>query len=102
MLDHVLLYVPKEHFEEVVAWYEAALKPIGYEKQKEFPGMAVGLGTSRISIDLWIGAKDSKEELIYPTHVAFRAGNQQNVELFYEEGCKAGGKCNGKPGWRHQ
>ena len=42
-LDHFLFYVPEDRFEEIVAWYIAALAPLKYEKVKGFPFVA-GLG----------------------------------------------------------
>lgn len=99
MLDHVIISVPANRFDEVVEWYLAALAPIGYTKQKDFPGMAVGLGPKKNSAPFWIGAKDGAE--IAATHVAFRCDNKLTVDAFHEEGLKAGGKCNGKPALRH-
>lgn len=80
MLDHVLIYVPAARFDEVVAWYSEALAPLGYAKQKEFPGKAAGFGPGKLTMDFWIGAKESEEQVVYPTHVAFRAGDRAKVE----------------------
>lgn len=100
MLDHVVISVPKDRFEEVVDWYLAALAPIGYKKFKDFPGVAVGLGPEKNVTPFWIGAS-AKEQEIAATHVAFK-GDRAAVDQFHNEGIKAGGKCNGKPGLRHQ
>lgn len=100
MLDHVGISVPPSRLEEVANWYIAALAPLGYTKIKEFPGYAVGLGNDKFSVPFWIGAKEGDQG--GTTHIAFRATDRATVESFYEEAVKAGGKCNGKPGWRHQ
>ncbi|KAF1850617.1 glyoxalase/bleomycin resistance protein/dioxygenase [Cucurbitaria berberidis CBS 394.84] len=100
MLDHIGITVPAARFEEVINWYLAALAPLGYTMQKEYPGHGVGLGPDKLSMPFFIAAKG--EEQVAATHIAFRATNRTAVEAFYEEAVKAGGKCNGKPGWRHQ
>jgi 4-hydroxyphenylpyruvate dioxygenase-like putative hemolysin len=100
MLDHVCITVPKDRLEEVTNWYLAALAPLGYEKYKEFPGKAVGLGPEKYSVKFWIGAKDDNQP-VTGTHIAFRCNDRATVDKFYEEGIKAGGKCNGTPGLRH-
>jgi catechol 2,3-dioxygenase-like lactoylglutathione lyase family enzyme len=99
-IDHVSIAVPSSRFDEVVNWYIDALAPLGFTKQKEFPGPAVGLGPDRLNILFWIGAKG--DSAVAATHVAFRVTDRATVERFYEEAVKAGGKDNGKPGWRHQ
>jgi hypothetical protein len=101
MLDHVVVSVPKARFDEVVDWYLAALAPIGYKKFKDFPGVAAGLGPEKYNTPFWIGVS-AKEEDIAATHLAFKGSDRATVDKFYDEGIKAGGKCNGKPGLRHQ
>jgi hypothetical protein len=98
MLDHVVISVPANRLEQVANWYLAALAPIGYAKQREYPGMAVGLGPNKDLAPFWIGVKE--EAAIAATHIAFRSNDHYTVDQFYEEALKAGGKCNGKPGLR--
>ena len=100
MLDHVGISVPADRLEEVTNWYLAALAPLGYKKLKEFPGFAIGLGPEKNVVPFWIGAK--AEGQVSATHVAFRCSDRLTVDQFHEEGLKAGGACNGKPGFRHQ
>jgi hypothetical protein len=100
MLDHVCISVPKARLEEVTNWYLAALAPLGYTKHKDFPGYAVGLGPGRYSVKFWIGAKDD-DQMAAGTHIAFRCSDRATVDTFHDEGIKAGGKCNGTPGFRH-
>jgi hypothetical protein len=101
MLDHVAIFVPTDRLEEVTNWYLAALAPLGYTKHKEFPGFAHGLGPEKYSIPLWIFGKEADGQ-IAATHIALRCSNRSTVDKFHEEGLKAGGKCNGKPGLRNQ
>jgi hypothetical protein len=100
MLDHIEIFVPKSRFQEVVAWYLAALAPLGYSKFKEIDGIAVGLGQEKYSVPFWIGA--SEEETGRGIHLALRCSDRATVDKFHEEGVKAGGKSNGAPGLRHQ
>lgn len=101
-IDHIGITIPAAHFEEVVAWYLAALAPLGFKKQKEFSSHTVGLGPDRQTIPLWIGTREDNAQVAAATHIAFRATDRAMVERFHEEAVKAGGKDNGKPGWRHQ
>lgn len=120
MLDHTLLSIPAPRFAEVVSWYTAALAPIGYTIQKEFADTAVGFGPDRTSIVFWLAAKKVPAQkdaaagteagaasdagakvTVWGAHVAFRAKDRTAVDAFHEEAVKAGGTCNGKPGWRH-
>jgi hypothetical protein len=100
MLDHVGITVSLSQFEEVTAWYVAALAPLGYSKQKEFHNHGVGFGPSRLNVTFWILAKEGSG--VATTHVAFRCSDRETVEKFHVEASKAGGKDNGKPGWSHQ
>jgi hypothetical protein len=46
MIDHLCLRVPQSKYEETVAFYLAALAPIGYKKIVEYP-TAVALGEDK-------------------------------------------------------
>jgi hypothetical protein len=101
MLDHVLITVPSDRLEEVTNWYLAALAPLGYTKLKEFTGIAYGLGPEKYSVPFWISGQKVDGQIV-ATHVAFRCSDRATVDLFHEEAVKAGGRCNGSPGLRHQ
>jgi catechol 2,3-dioxygenase-like lactoylglutathione lyase family enzyme len=92
MLDHVGLRV--QDFSRAVAFYRAALAPIGYQVAMEFPGGA-GLGEPG-KPDLWIMATDKPP---HPTHLAFRT-NRASVDAFFAAAMAAGGVDNGGPGVR--
>ena len=92
MLDHVSLRV--QDFSRAVAFYRAALAPIGYRVAMEFPGTA-GLG-ERAMPDFWITLTDKP---LLPMHVAFRT-DRARVDAFHAAALAAGGIDNGPPGLR--
>jgi catechol 2,3-dioxygenase-like lactoylglutathione lyase family enzyme len=92
MLDHVSLKV--RDFDRAVAFYKAALAPIGYAVAMEYPGGA-GLGEPG-KPDLWIAVT---EQPPHPTHVAFRT-SRARVDAFHAAALAAGGTDNGPPGLR--
>ncbi|KFY27634.1 hypothetical protein V493_03384 [Pseudogymnoascus sp. VKM F-4281 (FW-2241)] len=98
MLDHVGLTVPPANFDAVVAWYLAALAPLGYTQRLSVPGAGVALGPSDTEMPLWIGC--TATEVKEGAHVAFKAADHETVRKFHEAALKAGGKCNGEPGLR--
>lgn len=97
MLDHVGLFAPPSKFDEVIAWYTAAFAPLGYTKQHEYPGIAVGFGSAPNAAPFWIAKREGEPS---PIHLAFKAKDHESVQRFHEEAVKAGGKDNGKPGIR--
>jgi catechol 2,3-dioxygenase-like lactoylglutathione lyase family enzyme len=92
MLDHVSLRV--QDLPRALAFYKAALGPIGYAVAMEFPGVA-GLGEPG-KPDLWIMAT---EKTPHPTHLAFRT-SRASVDAFHAAALAAGGTDNGGPGLR--
>jgi len=92
MLDHVSLRV--QDFSRALAFYKAALAPIGYTVTMEYPGGA-GLGEPG-KPDLWISATD---KAAHPTHIAFRT-DRARVDAFHAAALAAGGTDNGAPGLR--
>ena len=91
MLDHISLRV-QDH-PRAVAFYRAALAPLGYRVLMEYPG-AAGLGADMP--DFWLM---STEQPINPTHVAFSA-DRATVDAFHAAALAAGGSDNGQPGLR--
>ena len=92
MLDHISLRV--QDLSRALAFYRAALAPIGYQVAMEYPGGA-GLGEPG-KPDLWISLTDKPP---HPTHVAFRT-NRASVDAFHAAALAAGGTDNGPPGLR--
>jgi|tagenome__1003787_1003787.scaffolds.fasta_scaffold20789426_2 catechol 2,3-dioxygenase-like lactoylglutathione lyase family enzyme len=91
MLDHISLRV-QDH-SRAVAFYRAALAPLGYRVLMEYPG-AAGLGAGMP--DFWLM---TTEQPINPTHVAFSA-DRATVDAFHAAALAAGGSDNGPPGLR--
>lgn len=102
MLDHTGFAVPPSQYEAIIAFYTAALAPLGITPQLNFPGQAVGFGTSKKEARFWVASKEdaAASATAGGMHVAFSAADHAAVEKFHKEGLKAGGKCNGKPGIR--
>ncbi|MCJ1431100.1 hypothetical protein MMC27_000451 [Xylographa pallens] len=107
MLDHLVIYTSPSLHEATVAFYLAALAPLGYQKLVSmFDGIIVGLGAT--SPDFWINAerRDVEHREVTNAHFAFRADgrveDQATVDACYAKGLEAGGKDNGKPGLRPQ
>lgn len=92
MIAHTSL--PTSNFSKSKAFYSATLKPLGYKNNMEF-GESAGFNDGK-NTDFWI----SSSKVIAPTHLAFEAKNQKEVEAFYAAALKAGAKDNGAPGYR--
>lgn len=92
MIDHLSLRV-QDH-PRAVAFYEAALAPLGYKVMMQYPG-ATGLGAGMP--DFWLMATDQP---LNPTHLAFSAARDA-VDAFHAAALAAGGTDNGPPGIRH-
>jgi catechol 2,3-dioxygenase-like lactoylglutathione lyase family enzyme len=92
MIDHVSLRV--RDFERAVAFYRAALAPIGYEVVMEFSG-AAGLGAGG-KPDFWIM---QAEPPLHASHVAFTS-ERAMIDAFHGAALAAGGSDNGGPGLR--
>jgi catechol 2,3-dioxygenase-like lactoylglutathione lyase family enzyme len=91
MIDHVSLRV--QDLQRAVAFYRAALAPLGYDVLAEFPA-AVGMGTGKPI--LWISQAQQPPS---PAHVAF-ASERGRIDAFHAAALAAGGTDNGAPGVR--
>jgi catechol 2,3-dioxygenase-like lactoylglutathione lyase family enzyme len=93
MIDHLGFSV--SDFERSLAFYKAALAPLGYGVVMGGDGYA-GLG-EKGKPDFWItaGGKTAPH-----THVCFVAKDRATVDAFYAAAIAAGGTDNGKPGLR--
>lgn len=96
MLDHVTLHV--NDFAKAKDFYSTALRPLNYEMVKEFAEWSIaGFGEGG-KPDFWINADGAKQSM----HISFVANDKAAVDGFYEAGIAAGGKDNGKPGYRKE
>ncbi|KAJ2899556.1 hypothetical protein MKZ38_002989 [Zalerion maritima] len=102
-IDHTGLIVPADKHKDAVAFYLAALQPLGYKKIIEDGpgGMAVGLGADK-KPDWWILAQQEGQTIGTSVHTAFAVPNRAMVDSFHSAAVAAGGKCNGPPGPRPQ
>jgi hypothetical protein len=69
-IDHFTLAVPASKYDTVVAFYLAALAPLGYVKIKDF-GRIMGIGADN-KPDFWIASRDDATEK-QVNHYAFNA-----------------------------
>jgi catechol 2,3-dioxygenase-like lactoylglutathione lyase family enzyme len=92
MIDHVS--VPVSDLDRALAFYTAALVPLGYKVIMRSP-TAAGLGAAD-GTDLWLGVQPVGHSL----HIALRAPTRSVVDAFHAAALAAGGKDNGAPGVR--
>ena len=99
MLDHIGF--PVSDFARSVAFYDAALAPLGarrlMEVTAEMTGGAAHAGYGVHKPDFWIGTGDALKGRL---HVAFTAENRAAVDAFYAAAMAAGAADNGPPGLR--
>lgn len=102
MLDHIFLSV--SDIERSIAFYTAALKPLGITKRLDYDGKdgppghpdLKGFGAKgRMFFWLRQGAVDGRA-----VHVGFVANNQFEVDAAYAAAIAAGATDNGAPGAR--
>ncbi|GAB4193484.1 MAG: VOC family protein [Wenzhouxiangellaceae bacterium] len=97
MFDHVKFGV--RDFARSKAFYQKALEPLGVTGIADWPpdGTELYHPTGDSSLCLF-----QTDELPAHLHIAFTAGNRQQVDAFYRAALSAGGQCNGPPGLRPQ
>jgi catechol 2,3-dioxygenase-like lactoylglutathione lyase family enzyme len=96
--------IPVSDIEASSRFYEAALAPLGLQLTKKFEpeeteggGTAIGFGPDGTAGFFWIGDKDTVGTGL---HIAFEAGNREQVDAFHAAAVAAGGLNNGEPGLR--
>jgi catechol 2,3-dioxygenase-like lactoylglutathione lyase family enzyme len=101
MIDH--LGIPVTDYSRAVAFYKAALAPLGITLLMEVPAEvteakepAAGFGKDGKPF-FWFGAE---KNVAGNTHVAFAATSRAQVDAFYAAAIAAGGRNNGRPGER--
>ncbi|MDB5873635.1 MAG: putative lactoylglutathione lyase protein [Ramlibacter sp.] len=96
MFDHVKFGV--SDFAASKAFFLKALEPIGVAVAGEgAPAYGVELVVPKSNASLCLHQTEEKPAHL---HLAFAAGNRQQVEAFYRAALAAGGKDNGAPGLR--
>jgi catechol 2,3-dioxygenase-like lactoylglutathione lyase family enzyme len=93
VIDHVTLNVAD--LESTKAFYEQALKPLGYELAMEYlEGCGFGAPGKP---DFFLAQRGEPSA---PVHVAFVSPDRNTVHAFHEAALAAGGRDNGPPGLR--
>ena len=97
MINHVSIGVssiPKSK-----AFYDAALKPLGYSCLSSSDS---SLGYGKTSVAFWLGATPSpiKADPASGLHFCFDAPTRKGVDAFHKAALASGGRDNGKPGVR--
>lgn len=97
MLNHVSIGV--KNIARTKAFYDAALKPLGFSCLSESPG---SLGYGAKEVQFWISETDKpvKADMASGLHFCFDAPSRKAVDQFHMAALKQGGKDNGKPGLR--
>src|SRR5436190_9391501 len=93
MIDHTGVSV--SDVAKSMAFYRAALAPLGYAVLMDFEQFA-GFGVAP-KPDFWVGSGTPN---VPPIHVAFRAETRAQVDAFHRAAMAAGGRDNGPPGPR--
>jgi predicted lactoylglutathione lyase len=94
MIEHVSVSV--SNYNKSVKFYSSALKSLGYKLYRKYPPMAGGYLEGG-STSFWIVKQKGK---VQPMHVALGSKSKKGVNDFHKQALKAGGKDNGKPGFR--
>jgi catechol 2,3-dioxygenase-like lactoylglutathione lyase family enzyme len=99
VIDHLALDVGD--YRKSRDFYAAALAPLGYGLKQELPAEPPAVpdraGFGATHPVFWISGGGPVERLL---HFAFAAANRGQVDAFYREALRAGGRGNGAPGLR--
>jgi len=93
IIDHIGMAI--SDLDKSKAFYAKALAPLHIELVAEVQGWA-GFGRNG-KPEFWFGEHEQNQ---HPMHIAFLAENRKQVDRFYEAALSAGGRDNGKPGFR--
>jgi len=96
-LSHVS--IGTNQFEKAVAFYDAALAPLGCKRIAQYPGAAV---YGKRYPEFWVQTPiDGKPATVgNGGHVSFFAASKEQVDGFHAAALAAGGRDDGAPGGR--
>ncbi|KAJ9132630.1 hypothetical protein NKR23_g11085 [Pleurostoma richardsiae] len=97
-ITHTLIKVAPRDHAALVAFYTAALAPIGYKQLGNFPSGMSALGVQRPE---WF-MMASEDTTTSGVHVCFSAPDRAAVDAFHAAAIATGGKDNGTPGVRER
>lgn len=99
VLDHIGITVSE--LERSLAFYNAALAPLGVRELMRVPGELTGygdvVGFGAAKPELWLSGAEKTTPHV---HIAFAAENRAVVDAFHASALAAGGTDNGGPGIR--
>ena len=104
MIDHLGFYI--RDATRSLAFYSAALAPLGIEVVQEQPQFRARIYMRRGGVTfLWLGETNRSDPRIAnpgvsPVHIGFAAATPADVDAFYAAALAAGGRDNGAPGYR--
>jgi len=104
MINHITLKV--SNFEKSQEFYSKALKPLGYKilkKEKdnfEYTSVGYAIIDKEGHRDFWIKKVNDYKASPSFSCLAFTATSKKMVDEFYKASIEAGGRDNGKPGYR--
>ncbi len=97
MIDHVSIGV--RNIAKTKAFYDAALKPIGYACLSSSDG-SLGYGKEHPAFWVSITPTPVPSDAQSGLHFCFTAPTRASVDAFYHAALRHGGRDNGKPGLR--
>jgi catechol 2,3-dioxygenase-like lactoylglutathione lyase family enzyme len=97
MIDHVSIAV--RDLEASGRFYEAVLGTLGYARLR---AQASTLGFGKRYPEFWLNHRPAMAPAPADSgyHVCLRAPDAKAVEAFHVAALRAGGSCDGAPGWR--
>jgi catechol 2,3-dioxygenase-like lactoylglutathione lyase family enzyme len=97
MIDHVSIAV--RDLDAMGRFYEAVLGTLGHAKLRD---QADTLGFGKRYPEFWLNHRPAMALAPVDSghHVCLRAADMQAVEAFHKAALRAGGSCDGAPGWR--
>lgn len=98
MLHHVS--VGARDVAKAVAFYDKALKPLGYKRVMEFLPYAVGYGEQHPEFWIQLPADQKPMTVGNGVHISFAARSPAAVKAFHAAALAAGGADEGAPGPR--
>ncbi|KAL2115219.1 hypothetical protein VTJ04DRAFT_10882 [Mycothermus thermophilus] len=108
---HSAIKTPPALHATIVAWYKAALAPLGYKAAASFQNdLVIGFADASGAVEWWVKStaaespshteEDKTAPRIVGSHFAFAAKDRAAVDAFHEAAVAAGGKSIGAPGVR--
>lgn len=101
LLDHVSISV--SDLNDCVAFYDSIMESLDCEKVYQTDnslGYGVRCKAGEEAHSCLAVYQSSSANVDDSRHWCFKAASQEAVVSFYQAGIAAGGKCNGKPGYR--